>query len=128
MAIIRKYQKGDIESIAFNDFGRREWKEAPSKSELEHGEAYTIIVGDYKCVLCVQYVDSSYFLWMTPDKNISPIYIKYVKLIVEKISERGLPMFTISSKGKMQTKMHKLFGCKAIGTEKGKTIWLYERS
>lgn len=127
MAIIRKYEKGDVESIAFNNFGKRDWREDPDKSELEQGEAYTIIVGDYKCVVCVRYDDGTLFIWMTPDNRISPIYIKYVKFIIDKISERGLPMFTMSSKGKMQTKMHKFLGCRAIGTEKGKTIWLYER-
>lgn len=127
MAIIRKYERGDVESIAFNDFGKHEWGDDADKSALEQGEAYTIIVGDYKCVVCVQYTDELYFIWMTPDKRISPIYIKYVKFIVDKISERGLPMFTMSSKGRMQTKMHKFLGCRAIGTEKGNTIWLYER-
>lgn len=125
MAIIRKYEKGDVESIAFNDIGKAEWKTDPDKSGLENGEAYTIIVGEYKCVMAVEYIDGKYFIWFTPDKRISPLYLKYAKQLVDKVAERGLPMFTLSKKGKMQAKMHKFFGCKPIGTEKGKTIWLY---
>lgn len=127
MAIIRKYKKGDIESIAFNEFGAKEWKAAPDKSELLNGEAYTIIVGEYKCVLAVEYIDGCYNIWFTPDRRISPMYIKYAKQLIDKVAERGLPMFTLSYKSAMQTKMHKFFGFRAIGTEKGKTIWLYER-
>lgn len=125
MAEIRKYERGDVESIAFNDIGAAEWKKDPDKSGLERGEAYTIIVGQYKCVLAVEYVDSAYFIWFTPDKRISPLYLKYAKRIIDKVAERDLPMFTLSRPSKMQTKMHKFLGCKPIGTEKGKTIWLY---
>lgn len=125
MAEIRKYEKGDIESIAFNVIGAKEWKKAPRKACLIKGEAYTIIIGKYKCVLCVEYVDGAYNIWFTPDKRISPLYIKYARWIIDKVAERGLPMFTLSEKGKMQTKMHKFLGCKAIGEEDGKTIWLY---
>ena len=125
MAEIRKYEKGDVETIAFNDIGVAEWKKDPDKSGLERGEAYTIIVGQYKCVLAVEYVDSAYFIWFTPDKRISPIYLKYANRIIDKVAERDLPMFTLSRPSKMQTKMHKFLGSKPIGTEKGKTIWLY---
>ena len=125
MAIVRKYEKGDVETIAFNDIGAAEWKKDPDKSGLERGEAYTIIVGQYKCVLAVEYVDSSYFIWFTPDKRISPIYLKYAKRIIDKVAERDLPMFTLSRPSKMQTKMHKFFGGKAIGKQKGLTVWLY---
>lgn len=125
MAIVRKYEKGDVETIAFNDIGAAEWKKDPDKSGLERGEAYTIIVGQYKCVLAVEYVDSSYFIWFTPDKRISPIYLKYAKRIIDKVAERDLPMFTLSRPSKMQTKMHKFLGGKAIGKQKGLTVWLY---
>lgn len=128
MAIVRKYEKGDVESIVFNDIGKVEWKDDPDKSGLEDGEAYTIIVGEYKCVMAVEYIDNSYFIWFTPDKRISPLYLKYAKQIIGKVAERGLPMFTLSKKSKIQTKMHKFLGCKPIGTEKGKTIWLYEKT
>lgn len=125
MAEVRKYEKGDVESIAFNDIGAAEWKKDPDKSGLEDGEAYTIIVGQYKCVLAVEYVDSAYFIWFTPDKRISPLYLKYAKRIIDKVAERDLPMFTLSRPSKMQTKMHKFLGCKAIGKQKGLTVWLY---
>lgn len=128
MATVRKYQKGDLESIVLNDYGRKEWKTAPDKSALTDGEAYTIIVGDYKCVMAVEYTDGVYYIWFTPDKRISPLYLRSAKRIVDAVAERGLPMFTLSQKGRMQTKMHKFLGCRAIGTEKGKTIWLYERN
>lgn len=128
MAEIRKYQRGDIESIILNDIGKAEWKADPDKSGLEQGEAYTIVVGEYKCVLAVEYIDGNYFIWFTPDKRISSLYLKYAKRLIDKVAERGLPVFTLSQKSKMQTKMHKFLGCRNIGTEKGKAIWLYERS
>lgn len=95
------------------------------RSLIERVEAYTIIVGQYKCVLAVEYVDSAYFIWFTPDKRISPLYLKYAKRIIDKVAERDLPMFTLSRPSKMQTKMHKFLGCKAIGKQKGLTVWLY---
>lgn len=125
MAIVRKYERGDVESIAFNDIGAAEWKKDPDKSGLESGEAYTIIVGQYKCVLAVEYVDGAYFIWFSPDKRINPIYLKYAKRIIDKVAERDVPMFTLSKKGEMQTKMHKFLGCKAIGKQSGRTVWLY---
>ncbi len=128
MAIVRRYEKGDVESIAFNDIGKAEWKADPDKSGLENGEAYTIIVGEYKCVLAVEYIDGCYCVWFSPDKRISPLYLKYAKKLIDKVAERGLPLCTLSKKGKMQTKMHKFLGGKPIGTDKGKQIWLYERS
>lgn len=126
MAEVRKYQKGDAESIALNDYGKKEWKAAPDMSALEDGEAYTIIVGEYKCVLAVEYTDGAYYIWFTPDKRISPLYLRAARRIIDAVAERGLPMVTLSQKSSMQTKMHKFLGCRAIGTNKGRTIWLYE--
>ena len=31
MAIVRKYEKGDVETIAFNDIGAAEWKKDTDK-------------------------------------------------------------------------------------------------
>lgn len=67
MAIIRKYCKGDIESIEPNEFGRKDWAENSDKSQLETGEAYTVEVEGYKCVVCIEPQDNgTYYFGLRP--------------------------------------------------------------
>lgn len=128
MAIVRKYEKGDVESIVFNDIGKVEWKDDPDKSGLENGEAYTIIVGEYKCVMAVEYIDNSYFIWFTPDKRISPLYLKYAKQIIGKVAERGLPMFTLSKKAKYKQKCTSFLGASLLELKKAKQFGFMKKT
>lgn len=124
MAIVRKYRKGDIESIELSDIGRKDWEEDSDTTELENGEAYTIEVGKYKCVVGVEpQDDDTYYFWFSADKRINPLYLKYVRAILDEVAKRGV-VFTLSLGGKMQNKMHRFFGAKQSGKFNGRILWV----
>ncbi len=124
MAIIRKYRKGDIESIELNQFGRKDWQENGDKSQLENGEAYTIEVKGCKCVVCIEpQDDGTFYFWFTADRRISPIYVKYIRIIIDWAVKRGA-VWTLSRSGKQQEKLHKFLGGTKHGTFERRTLWV----
>ncbi len=124
MAIIRKYRKGDIESIELNQFGWKDWQENGDKSQLENGEAYTVEVEGRKCVVCIEpQDDGTFYFWFTADRRISPIYVKYIRIIIDWAVKRGA-VWTLSRGGKQQEKLHKFLGGTKHGTFERRTLWV----
>ena len=124
MAVIRKYCKGDIESIELNDIGRKDWIENNDKSQLETGEAYTVEVGGYKCVVCIEPQDNgTYYFWFTADRRISSIYVKYIRIILDWAVRRGA-VWSLSRDGRQQEKLHKFLGATKYGKFERRILWV----
>lgn len=124
MAIIRKYCQGDIESLELNRIGRKDWADDDSKSPLDSGEAYTVEIGKYKCVVCIEPQDNgTYYFWFTADRRISPIYLKYVRIILDWAATRGM-VWSLSRPGKQQNKLHKFLGATQHGKFERRILWV----
>lgn len=124
MAVIRKYCKGDIESIEFNEFGRKDWTENNDKLQLETGEAYTVEVEGHKCVVCIEPQDNgTYYFWFTADRRISPIYVKYIRIILDWAVRRGA-VWSLSRDGRQQEKLHKFLGATKHGKFERRILWV----
>lgn len=124
MAVIRKYRKGDIESIKLNNIGRKDWADNKSKKMLKVGTAYTVEVGDYKCVVCIEPWDNgTFYFWFTADRRISPLYLKYVRVILDWAVTKGA-VWSLSRGGKSQEKLHKFLGATKQGTFERRTLWV----
>lgn len=124
MAVIRKYKKGDFESLELNDFGQKDWLENKDKTQLETGEAYTIEVKSRKCIVCIEpQDDGTLYIWFTIDRRISPIYVKYIRIIVDWAVRRGA-VWTLSRGGKNQERLHKFLGGTEHGIFDGRTLWI----
>lgn len=124
MAVIRKYCSGDVESIELNNIGRKDWEDNDSKEPLENGEAYTIEIGGRKCVVCIEPWDNgTYYFWFVADRRINPLYIKYVRIILDWVTKRGV-VWSLSRRGKNQEKLHKFLGATKQGTFERRTLWV----
>lgn len=124
MAVIRKYYQGDIESLELNEIGKLDWMDNDSKEPLESGGAYTVEVGKYKCVVCIEpQDDGTYYFWFTPDRRISPIYLKYVRIILDWATTRGM-VWSLSRRGKQQEKLHEFLGATKQGKFYGRILWV----
>lgn len=124
MAVIRKYCQGDIESIEFNDIGRKDWADNDDKEVLKGDDVYTIEVEGYKCVVCIEPQDNgTYYFWFTADRRISPIYVKYVRIVLDWATRRGV-VWSLSRKGKRQEKLHKFLGATKKGKFERRILWV----
>lgn len=127
MAVIRRYKKGDIDDMELNEFGLMDWR--ADKSEPVNEDAWVVEVGKYKCIVCIEpQEDCGFYFWFSPDRRISPIYIKWVKIILDWVLETKGFAWSLSYEGKNQDKMHEFLGATktkvlTVGNER-RVLWV----